>query len=448
MTKPFKISSSFCVLPWIHLSCHSDGRGRVCCDGNESLKDDQGKHILWNNIPSLKSYMNLKDYRTMRLQMLAGERPSHCKPCFQKEDHGVKSPRLNANNQYKPFINTDDLLAQTKKDGRLANPKILYLDIPMGNQCNLRCRMCSPWSSYSIAKDWRKMGKKFDMEFFIKQYKNHWYETPSFLHFIKTVLPSIQTLFLTGGEPLLLKGHNSLLKMIKDEGHASHINLRYNSNYTIIPKDIENIWKGFKRIDFNCSIDAYGKANNYIRYPSKWEKQMKNIRYLDHLASCNNHINIFIHTTLQAYNIARLPQFLDTLRYTNFKRIHRLPFLLWVKSPKWLTPSVLPKEFRKKIVSRIETRLDHYENFFLNYNKNHTKWSKARINMFREFCHMIVNENSVSSDFDLFIKETKNYDKLRNQSIVDYLPELATFFTKTSQKKKLLCIIKLFLKVN
>ena len=421
------ISKTFCVLPWMHLSSDTSGKGRLCCEGFEHLKRDDKAPALWKKAEGLQSYFNSTDYKKIRLQMLNGERPSHCVHCFNQEDHGLESIRRQQNRIYNLQIHK--LLEVTECDGSIRNPRIFYLDIPMGNTCNLKCRMCSPGNSYAIARDWKKMGKDFDAKSARDIFKDAWYESPKAINLIREALPEVQEIFLTGGEPMLLKGHRKLLEMIRKSGHAEHIIMRYNSNQTVIPNEIIHLWKSFKEIQFNCSVEAYGTANDYIRYPSKWEKQIENILYLDDLSFKSDNILVFIHTTLQAYNIARIPQFLDVLRYARFKKIHRVPFFIWVKVPAWLCPSVLPENFKREAVSKIEERLDTYENFFLTYNERHTQWCSDRIKQLKGFCHMIKNEKRVESDFDLFIKETMQHDHLRNQSVKTFLPELNPFFS-------------------
>ena len=423
--KGFQMSKTFCVLPWMHLSTDPSGKGRLCCDGFEHLKGDDKAPALWKKAENLQSYFNSTDYKRIRLQMLKGERPSHCFHCFNQEDHGMESMRMHHNRRYNSQILR--FLEETNNDGSVHNPRIFYLDIPMGNACNLKCRMCSPWNSYAIARDWKKMGKDFDAKSARDIFKDAWYESPKAVNLIKEALPEVREIFLTGGEPMLLKGHRKLLEMIRESGHAEHITVRYNSNQTIIPNDIVHLWKSFESIQFNCSVEAYGTANNYIRYPSKWEKQLKNIHYLDELSFKNDNILIYIHTTLQAYNIASIPMLLDYLRYAEFKSLHRIPFFIWVKVPAWLCPAVLPADFKGKAVLKIQKRLEAYEDFFLNYNEDHTAWNRDRIKQLREFCHMIENEKRIESDFDLFIKETRQLDRLRNQSVEEYLPELASF---------------------
>ena len=283
--------------------------------------------------------------------MLRGERPVHCLPCFNQEDHGVESARKQFLQQYQSEIQS--LIKETNPDGSINNPRILYIDIALGNNCNIKCRMCSPFVSYPIARDWKKMKKKLPYDEIEKVFRNKWYASPQSFNLIKQALPTTKVIFLTGGEPMLVKEHIRILEMIVDEGHAGHISLRYNSNQTVIPQEVVKIWKYFEMIDFNCSIEAYGALNDYIRYPTRWEKQEKNLYFLDNISAQENNLNIFIHSTFQAYNILGIPDFLDFLRNAKFKKVYRFPYFIWVKKPEWLMSSIFPLSFKRRVADRI-----------------------------------------------------------------------------------------------
>ena len=419
---------TFCPLPWNHISSNPSGGGRICCDGYEMLKNDQGKQALWKNSKSLHSYFNSQDYKKIRLEMLKGLRPSHCFHCFNQEDHGVKSMRLQFIDQYQSDI--EEMIKRTNPDGSIDQPKINYIDMALGNNCNLKCRMCSPWNSYLIGKDWKKMGKPYDEVGAKKVLQDKWYASPNTFQMIKSALPDVRAIFTTGGEPMLIKEHLDILEMIIEEGHAHHILLRYNSNQTVIPKKIVQLWKHFQTVTFNCSIEAVGELNNYIRYPSKWEKLEKNIYFLDNLSYENKNIEIYIHSTLQAYNVTKIPELLNYLRHANFKSIGRFPFFILVRIPEWLSPAIFPKEKRNEIANKILESVKEHEDFFMNYNPAHRVWSYKRIQILKEFCEMIRNDDTQEKHFEQFIKETKAHDALRKQSVLDALPELEIYFNK------------------
>ena len=417
---------TFCPLPWNHISANPSGHGRVCCEGFEMLKNNQGQTVFWKESKSLYSYFNSEDYKKIRQQMLKGERPSHCFHCFQQEDYGAKSMRLQFIDEYQSDI--EKMINSTNEDGSIDEPEITYLDMPLGNKCNLKCRMCSPGVSYLIGKDWKKMGKTFDEAKAKRILKDKWYASSNTFHMLKEALPHIRVIFTAGGEPMLVKEHLKILEMIIEEGHADHILLRYNSNQTVIPEKIVNLWKFFKTVVFNCSVEACGPINDYIRYPSKWKDLEKNIYFLDNLSYERKNIEIYIHSTLQAYNVANIPKLLHYLRYANFKNLYRFPFFIWVKNPEWLAPSVFPQKMRYEIADKILESLAEHEEFFLSYNSTHKNWSHERIKVLKSFCELIKNDTTQERYFNQFVEETKKHDSLRKQSVLSILPELEPFF--------------------
>ena len=380
-----------------------------------------------DEVESLETYFNSDDYKRIRRQMLRGERPPECSSCFYLEDHGSHSIRHTFNENYKSDIGR--VLKKTDDDGYLSDPEISYLHITMGNRCNLKCQMCQPMNSHGLIKDWTAMGfNDSRISEAIKISQDNWYETDNFLNLLTRILPTLKTIFITGGEPLILKAHRNILRLIVDSGHASHILLRYNSNQTLIPREIVDLWEGFGRIAFNCSVEAYGRANDYIRYPSRWPAQEKNIFYLDKLASLRDNFGVEMHTTLSAYTIAKIPQLLDFLRYGKFQAMRRIPFFIWVISPRWLTPSVLPVDFRAECADSIERRLDLYRDFFLGYDELNARTNENYINRLVDFCAMMRNEKQKESNFDEFIEKTRAYDALRKHNVADFIPELSRFF--------------------
>ena len=426
MKKSTKNLKTFCPMPWNHISASPGGMGRVCCEGFSFLKNNKKRNALWKESNSLHSYFNLDDYKEIRRQMLKGEKPGHCVNCFKQEDHGALSMRQQYINEYESDI--EKMIKNTNEDGSINRPEITYVDMALGNKCNLKCRMCSPWNSYIIGKDWQKMGKPYDEVSAKRILEDKWYASSNAMNMLKEALPHIRAIFTTGGEPMLIKEHIHLLEVIIEKGHAGHITLRYNSNQTVIPEKIIKLWRDFEKVEFNCSVEAVGPLNDYIRYPSKWEKLEKNIHFLDQLShSCRN-IEIHIHTTLQAYNISRIPDLLHWLRYTDFKALFRFPHFIQVRIPEWLSPSLFPKKTRIKIADSILQSIEKYEEFFMNYNPLHKEQNHRRIGILRGLCGMIKNDSSQERYLSRFIKETKKHDMLRKQSVQKVLPELKGFF--------------------
>ena len=142
MTKDLK-SDSFCILPWMHIATNSSGNYRYCCNstpGKNFIHDENGKEykihrtkpeVVWNS----------PDYKKIRRQMLNGEKPKVCVRCWREEAIGVKSARMSYNDQYRAHI--QEAISSTSEDGE-APLKGVYVDLRLGNLCNLKCRMCNP----------------------------------------------------------------------------------------------------------------------------------------------------------------------------------------------------------------------------------------------------------------------------------------------------------------
>ena len=54
--------------------------------------------------------------------------------------------------------------------------------------------------------------------------------------------------------------------------------LFYTTNLTVLKDELFDLWSQFGHIYLGVSIDGYGEVDDYIRYPSKWEKLEKNIK--------------------------------------------------------------------------------------------------------------------------------------------------------------------------
>ena len=109
-----------------------------------------------------------------------------------------------------------------------------------------------------------------------------------------------------GGEPLLYRSYFDFLETAIDEGFAAQIHLSFNTNLTQIPDQLLCWIMNFKRVSLDVSIDAIGDLNNFIRYPSRWEKVSANYESMLQLASRWPNLHVDITTAVSAYNVLHL----------------------------------------------------------------------------------------------------------------------------------------------
>jgi len=170
-------------------------------------------------------------------------------------------------------------------------------------------------------------------------------------------IPHMYQLYFAGGESLIIDEHYDLLEECIKKGHAKNIELRYNSNAVEWRDDLFDLWAEFKRVRFHYSVDALGKQNDYIRYPSQWEHQEDVFWQLDNTAP---QVEVTTATTIMALNIAYIPEFIQWKVDQGFKKLNKWPlgagginmhFAYW---PPQLNVKVLPKHIKKHITEKYE----------------------------------------------------------------------------------------------
>jgi len=166
-----KVSDTFCILPWVHLSTRPDGSMRVCCTANASsvgatndkehggqvgiLKTDDGKPNNLN-VTDFQTAWNSKYMKNVRKQMMNGEKPPSCLKCYREEAAGHNSKRMWETAYWSQRTDVDKLIADTTEDGEVP-PNLAYIDLRFGTKCQLACVMCSPHDSSGWIKDYKSI---------------------------------------------------------------------------------------------------------------------------------------------------------------------------------------------------------------------------------------------------------------------------------------------------
>jgi molybdenum cofactor biosynthesis enzyme MoaA len=387
------MSETFCPLPWIHLATRPNGDVRVCCTANASgagTTDDKEVGIVKKDgvnmnlrDHTIEEVFNSRQMRNTRLEMLRGEIPASCRKCFEEESKGIKSKRNWETEVWSKRLDIDSIVLQTKRDGTVP-PNIPYFDLRLGNMCNLKCIMCSPHDSSSWIKDWKLQYPKYKNKD-LKQdqgwdpsFDYAWYKKSMFLNSVKGQAQNIKELYFAGGEPLMIPEHYTILEFMVAEGHAKKCVLRYNSNGTDISDKLLDLWKHFKEVKFNFSIDAVGEKNDYIRYPSNWDSLVSNMHKLD---NTNKNVTVNMACAVQLLNVGSLVELAEWKIDQNFKKINAAPYgagvigLHLVYLPSYLNIKVLPKDIKKQVSHSISTFANSYNTKeFINNKYGKQRW--------------------------------------------------------------------------
>jgi hypothetical protein len=369
-------SPTFCVLPWLHLATRPNGDMRICCVGNASgadtgdyevglVKNENGRPA--NFAKDLPSEAFNNDYmKSVRNLMLDGKVPASCRKCFEEEAQGIVSKRIWESGTwiYDEEVDVQELIRETELDGSVPY-KLQYLDLRLGHTCNLKCIMCSPHDSSQWVKDHKQLIPivqspviKKQMSWDRKEFNNFWHERPEFWEEVYEQIPNMRHLYFAGGEPLMIKEHKLFLEEIVRQGHAHHIQIRYNSNALLIDDDIIEIWKNFKKVKFSISLDGMGDRLHYIRYPTKWDDIEKILwKFEDTPDNIQPHIAL----AAQILNIKHIPDFIKWKVTSGFKKLNMDKnaagyttgggligvHLVWI--PTWLSLRVLPEKDKQEV---------------------------------------------------------------------------------------------------
>ena len=262
------LPKTICMLPWVSIETSPIGTARPCCMAHEEIVDSNGKKYDLNSHTLTEIYQS--DYmQQLRQQFRRGEKPATCNRCWEEEAAGRDSKRIHSRVRLKELYQQVDW-SNDQPD------QLWFVDLKLGNICNLKCRICGSWSS----SKWAEEELAYMPEDFNK--KEHiaytWLrqgawprKSEVFWDNLKTVLPDIKYFEFTGGEPWMIQEHFDLLEYAVEQGYSKNIDIHYNTNATQDPSTHFLLWKEFGRVDIAFSIDNVGDRFEYERYGAKWD---------------------------------------------------------------------------------------------------------------------------------------------------------------------------------
>jgi len=394
------------MLPWISIETSPTGTARPCCLAkDEIIKPDGKKYRLKEN--TLEEIYHSQYMQDLRKDFLAGNKPETCQRCWDEEAAGRTSKRINSLLRLKEHYN--------KIDFENTNPdQLWFLDLKLGNICNLKCRICGSWSSSKWAKEeigYTDVLWKDHPEYWESTRKTHlaftylkdgaWpRESNDFWDNLKTLLPNIKYFEFTGGEPFLIEQHFELLRYAVEQGYSNNIEIHYNTNGTQFPESAE-LWNNFKHVEIAFSIDNVGDRFEYERYGAKWGEVQQNI---DKFTAMHNiKISTQLCTTMNIQNIYYLPELCDWISTQNFKYI----FFNMLHDPWHMCISKMTSEAQELVIDRLTTH---------EFNPKH----RAEVLRIIQFI-----KNGDGSDGQEFLRRMQTTDEYREQSFLDTHPEIA-----------------------
>jgi hypothetical protein len=131
------------------------------------------------------------------------------------------------------------------------------IQFKMSNKCQLTCAHCGPDRS----SGWRKyLGIS-------PHVINAFTVTDDLLQELAEILPDLDHIKFTGGEPFLDPAHYKILEFLSNYDR-SHCKLVYITNGLIKPR--LDLWKGWREVECSISIEGYDKTYEWFRRGATW----------------------------------------------------------------------------------------------------------------------------------------------------------------------------------
>jgi len=393
-------NGSFCLLPWIHIHTTPTGKASPCCIANPSI------HVGDSTTQGLMDIVNSPMMNELRQNMLEGKKHTFCQTCYEHEEHKVGSFRETVNREYGKHFQS--AVESTNPDGSLKEFKMRYFDIRFSNICNFKCRTCS--QDYS--SQWEIENKKLKI-YVPPVAKNN---NKQFLNEVLSHVPTIETAYFAGGEPLITEEHYILLDEMIRLGRTD-IRLRYNTNLSNLKfkdRDLLQLWSHFKQpIEVSASIDHVGKRAEYIRHGTDWGVVESNFQQLQKV----DYVQMSMNTVLSVYNFMTLDVFYQYLFDKGMYHPGKLTFQIYkMHGPLHLSSFILPPKFKEEGIKKINALVSKMKLMAFTAN------SRAEV---ESIIPWVSSKNIWEEQKNIFKAETARLDKLRSENFVSTFPEIA-----------------------
>ena len=338
-------NKKFCVLPWVSLETSPIGTVRPCCLAEHELRDDTGEKF---NLATAKftTIQNSRDMQRLREQFLAGEQPETCRKCWREERSGRTSKRMHTLDRLKHMIPDQEWTPDAKP--------LMFLDLKLGNICNLKCRICGSWSSSQFATEELANlapdeDRKTSFHYTMLRAGAWPRENPVFWQELAQVADQIQYIEFTGGEPFMIEEHFDLLRSLVSAGLAANIEIHYNTNGTQFPVDAESIWQSFKTVEIAFSIDDVGDRFEYQRTNAVWAQVEENIQRFRELRNQHKNIQLQVCSTVNVFNVCYLEELSHWIEQQHFDYVY------WnmMHEAYYFSISTLPEAAKRVVTQRL-----------------------------------------------------------------------------------------------
>lgn len=391
-----KESKTFCIYPWIHLHAYPTGEAYPCCHAEMGV--GQVGNCRSNTLEEIWQDQPMQD---LRQAMLTETPHAACTRCYEQEQSGFFSGRRSANKHHGHHVKKLDTTPF----------EMTYWDIRFSNLCNLKCRSCGHIFSSQWYQDQAKLaGPDWKARNTVLNYAGRT-ETDMWEQ-LEPHLDYVEQIYFAGGEPLLMEEHYRILdELVRRE--RFDVRLIYNTNFThtdLKGRSVFEYWRQFKSVAVGASLDDMGARAEYIRKGTDWAVVEQNRRHM--MTVCPD-VDFYISPTLSIMNAHHLPEFHRDWVEQGLIRAQDLNVNI-LQDPAHYRIDIAPAEYKHQLREKFQ---------------RHIEWLRSQDPLHRattgfESAITFMDTTDNTHLIDTFWRRTHELDAIRNENILDIIPEL------------------------
>lgn len=413
-------SKTFCSLPWTHLNVQPNGDIYPCC------MSPYNQPIGNTSKDTLEEIWNGDKMKTIRKQMLNGERPEACKRCFLLEDNGVVSPRTHHTEFFEDKI--EEFVSKTNPEtGEFSDFKLRYWDFRWSNKCNFKCRMCgvyssSKWYEDAIAIHGLRPENNGVFNFNLNSREDIFKYVDKFIY-------DVEEIYFAGGEPLVMDENYLILEKLIEAGRTD-VFLRYNTNFSHLKYkkwDLFDMWMKFQRdpkgkVTLFASLDAAGELAEVARSGTNWARVEDNLRKCIQAG-----IHVVFAPTVSLINMYHINELIDVAAKIGLPpgsfSVHNL-----LTDPGYYDIRLLPDSIKESFIKKLTHYRDHEA------PQGYRGLVDKILEIWTDFIKQDFPGDRIQEEHTL-LRITKQLDERRKESFLKVNPQYTEWFAEIESRQ-------------
>jgi len=362
--------TNYCSLPFRGMQIECDGEIKPCC----LYKPHLDSNIVQYHITNYDQWQS-QSLPKIQQHVINNTVDPGCDHCLNSTS--LPHPLRTASNGF--FKNRPRYQAS-------ATPE--WLDIRLGNFCNLKCMMCTPWNSSQIEQEYdsniesyNKLGISYPIigQKFHNVNHNWWDDADTFDRVID-ILNRARYVNFSGGEPLIMPQLYKLMDALDPECFVT-----FNTNLTRLSDRAVGYLKKFKRVILQVSLDGVADHQEWIRWNSRWDDIDRNINTVCSIDNITVNFSYLLqHTTV--YTWPKLWQYLQPLQ----KEVVLLPVYENTMGQGMLTQNSVSPADIQKFKTWIELNPSQHDQTLNQWISNY-QFNPELHQRFRDYVNMLDN---------------------------------------------------------